>query len=89
MLRWIYIISIVLSLWTVYLLAFKTYTKKRHQKDWEQVVYPMIICFFYLLLAFVPGVNLIMASIIIVNPLFEPDEWMIDSWLFKKPGQKE
>lgn len=45
MLRWIYIISIVLSLWTVYLLAFKTYTKKRHQKDWEQVVYPMIIYF--------------------------------------------
>lgn len=85
----LYWCCILISLHSFYLLAFRTYKTKEYKKTEERVLLPNI---FYVLIfasVFVPILNIIFSGIFYIATLIDDkDNFVVDSWLFKKPGQK-
>jgi hypothetical protein len=85
----LYWCCVLISLHAFYLLAFRTYKTKGNEKKEERVLLPNI---FYVLIfasVFVPILNIIVSGIFYIATLIDDkDNFVVDSWLFKKPGQK-
>ena len=80
-----YIASVVISIYFIYLFAYKTINASSK----ERILLPRIVYLMLLILSFVPILNDFMIIIFIVIGLLENGEdIIIDSWLFKHPGEK-
>ena len=88
-----YLASIVLALYVLWLLAFRTYMTDGYGRPTdERVTFPYIIYILLLAVCFVPILNVIFFVIFIIISLIEmntDNDFYVRSWLFEKPGQKE
>lgn len=77
--------SIILSLYIVYLLSFKMYSVEYDSKK-EQILFPNIIYILFVILAFIPILNIILCVAFLIFAGFAYEDGVyIDTWLFKKP----
>lgn len=80
-----YISSIIISLYSVWLFAFRTYSSKSKKR----IVYPYIIYVIVIFFSFLPIFNLAFPIGSAIFVLIDGGrEVTVDSWLFKKPGEK-
>ena len=84
-----YICCVLISLHAFYLLVFKTYETNLGEKTDKRILLPNIIYLLIFVLVFVPFLNLTFVFVFYLTTLIDnKDEFMVDSWLFKKLGQK-
>jgi hypothetical protein len=88
----VYVLSVVASLYTTYLLAYCLYDVP---DSWEKlepkrIVLPRIAYIACLVVAFLPVLNTIaVVAFILASLLFKAcGDWQIKSWLFEKPEVK-
>lgn len=84
-----YVASTVLALFALHLLALKSYTRDWSGAEWKRFTFPHIIYIVLFIFAFIPIVNTIAAIVILIYPFVEGDDFKVDSWLYRKPGEKE
>jgi hypothetical protein len=85
-----YVCSVLISLYSFYLLVFKTYETKLWKKTEKRIVMLNIIYVVLFAITFLPILNLVFILVFYIAVLIDDkDNFMVDSWLFKKPGQKE
>ena len=84
-----YICCILISLHAFYLLVFKTYETNLGKKTDKRILLPNIIYLLIFASVFIPILNLIFViGFYLFTMIDDKDDFMVDSWLFKKPGQK-
>lgn len=83
----IYIATIIVALYTLYLFAFKTYGRKNSRSEWKPDRYPYILLILLFVASFIPVFNVVGAVFYCIAALSE-ENVKVDSWLFKKPGEK-
>lgn len=79
-----YIVSTIISLYAVYVFTFRLYDDNK-----ERILFPYIIYLFILFAAIIPVLNIILSAIFfVVTVIDDGEDFIVDSWLFKKPGEK-
>lgn len=86
-----YLLGILLMLYALYVLAFKTYSvdykgKPTHRLHCMNAIYVAL-----LIAAFIPVINIIGGVGLLIWGLMNQacEDIYIDSWLFRKPGEKK
>ena len=81
--------STLISLYTFYLFAFRMYEVSKGKKTNKRVLLPNIVYLLTFISSFCPIWNLLLSSgfyfAVFMN---DKEDFVVDSWLFKKPGQK-
>jgi hypothetical protein len=92
-----YILSVMLSLYCVYLVTFRTYrmeysleTHKDEPTD-ERIVYPRAVYLLLIALCFVPITNVVLSLVLMAVSVDgrRAGEFYVKSWLFEKPEKKK
>ena len=82
------IISVIISLYFLYILSFKLFWKDRYfSKKPQRVLFPRILYIVFTVIALTPILNII-GVIFFGVFLMVDDEFFIDTWLFKTPQDK-
>ena len=90
----LYALSTLLAFYTLYLYAFHAYKrvfdKKTYEKVWVRQTSENILYVLLVIVALIPIINIISSAVFLLVPVFDNDEdFKIDSWLYRKPGEKE
>ena len=92
-----YLLSVLLSLYCAYLMAFRTYkmeysldTHKDEPTD-ECIVYPRIVYILMLAVCFAPIGNVVLCIVFFVTSFFGrlEGDFYVKSWLLEKPEDKK
>ena len=88
----IYTLSVVASLYAIYLIAYCLYdvSDSWEKREPKRIILPRIAYISSLIVAFIPVLNTaaVAAFILASYILIACDDWQIDSWLFEKPEVK-
>jgi hypothetical protein len=85
-----YLCSILIALYTLYLFAFRTYEVWGGKKTGKRILFPNIIYLLVLVSSFIPIWNIILTvGFYLAVFIDDEDDFIVDSWLFKKPGQRK
>ncbi len=92
-----YLLSVLLSLYCAYLVAFRTYKMKysietrKYEPTDERFAYPRVVYILIIALSFVPIVNVVLSIALFVMSFAGRNEgnFYVKSWLLEKPEKKE
>lgn len=91
-----YLLSVLLSVYCAYLVAFRMYKMKyseetdEYEPTSERFVYPRVVYILIIALCFVPIVNVIICFVFFVMSIVgrEVGDFYVKSWLLEKPEKK-
>ncbi len=92
-----YLLSVLLSLYCAYLVAFRTYNAEynlgagEYEPTDERIVYPRIVYILMMAVCFAPIGNVVLCAVFFVVYLKgrSQGDFYVKSWLLEKPEKKE
>lgn len=87
-------LSTLLAFYTIYLYAFHSYRleydRNIQEKVWVRRTEQNITYVLLVIMALIPIISTIFSAVFLIVPAFDGDEnFKIDSWLYRKPGEKK